>query len=134
MGCTILVFYAKEFKNYFSNIHVLVSSEKELIYFKVAGMVQYFRFRRKIMLITHRCFSCYCAVLTLSQGLFCFSARRLGVCEKLGGTQPEELTKMHQRDIPYYMMLCSAIKLREWGRGASIAQELAGHWSAGGEQ
>lgn len=60
----------------------------ELISFIAAHAVPRFRFRKKTMLIAHRCFS-YCrAVLTSSQGLFSFSHRpagkELGVQQLLG--------------------------------------------------
>lgn len=46
------------------------------------------------------------------------SVMKLGVHQDLG-TQPGQLTQNDQRDVPYHMTLCSAIKL--WGVGWGIA-------------
>ena len=54
-----------------ASISVLVSAG--IIFFLVLGTALCFGVRRKIMLITHWCFSCYWAVLTQSQGHLSFS-------------------------------------------------------------
>jgi len=51
---------------------VLILSEIELIFFIVASMRLCFGFVLKTVLITQTCFSYCWAVLTQSQGLFCF--------------------------------------------------------------
>jgi len=83
----------------------------ELIFFPIAGIVLCFGFRMRIMLITHRCFSCCYAVLTQSQGLFCFLYRPGsegdGVHERLGGgtAGTSGLEWPEGYSIPYDIML-----------------------------
>jgi len=65
-------------------------------------------------------------------------------CQRVGwgcmrsweGTQLRQLTPTDPRDVPYRVTSCSVIKTG-WGRkfaGTAVAQGLAGHWLAGGEQ
>ena len=111
---------------------VLISAGIELIFFLVAGTVLCFGFRMRIMLITHRCFSCCWAVLTLVKD---FSASHALPARSWEGAQPGQLTQTGQRDIPYHVTSCSVYKLGgvSWEM-VTAARELAGHWSVGGEQ
>ena len=91
---------------------VLLLAETELIFFIGASMELCFGFVLKTVLIIQACF-CYCsAVLTQSQGLFCFSHQRVGwgCTRSWEGTQLGQLTPTDQRDIPYHMTSCSAYK------------------------
>lgn len=49
----------------------------------------------------------------------------LGGTRNWKGTQPGQLTRTGQRNIPYYVASCHTIKLGRW----PTARELAGHWS-----
>lgn len=65
------------------------------------------------MLITHWCYSCCWAVLTLSEGLSSFScpaSKEAGGTRNWEGTQPGQLTLTDQTHIPYRMASCSACK------------------------
>ena len=91
---------------------VLVLAGIELIFFTVASMELCFGFLLKTVLIILGCFSYCWAVLTHSQGLFCFSHQWVGwgCTRSWEGSQLEQLTSNNQRDIPYCTTSCSAYK------------------------
>ena len=76
-----------------TTILVMVLAGIEIIFFTVAGIVLCFGFSMRIMLITHRCFSCCWAVFTLNQGL---SSSHALPAEKVGDAQ--EAGKGHSQD------------------------------------
>lgn len=89
----------------------------ELISFLEAGTVLCFELSLRRMLITHRCFSCCPAVLTLSQGIFRFPCSGMLTCsarallseqghKKLGGAELGQLTQTGRRDILYHGISC----------------------------
>lgn len=87
---------------------------------------------------------------TLSSNHLCTpKASRLGVGKSLGGDQLGQLTRTHQRDIPYHTMPCLAIRAKgkeevastflitafvfpgnHYGCRGPAFQEVAGHLSA----
>lgn len=72
-------------------------------------------FSMKIMLITHRCFSCFLLVLTLIKDLSVSQALPAGRCtRKWEGAWPGELTPTGHRVYPYHRLSCPVYKL--WGR------------------
>ena len=75
-------------------MNVLVLVGMELICFLVAGIVLCFGFSMKRTLIMQGCFSYWWAVLTQSQGLFCFSLH--ATREEAGGAQ--EAWRGHSHD------------------------------------
>lgn len=50
--------------------------------------------------------------------------------------QPGQLTQTGQRDVPYLLTSCSAIKLGVWGQGLpselAVTERLPGHQAVGG--
>ena len=86
----------------------------ELILFLAACTELSLRFVTRPVFLTHQCFS-YCGtVLAQCQHLLCVllwpTVSRLGWAGGWEGAQPGQLTPAGQRDIPYYMTSCSAIK------------------------
>lgn len=88
----------------------------ELVFFVGACMVLYFVFLMKVVVITHQCCSCCRAALAQCQGLFVLEALLV-----LLGQQGTEIVQVAeggrksadldwQRDIPYHMVSCSAVK------------------------
>ena len=98
----------------------------QLIFFIAAGMGLCVRFLLETVLVIEGCFSRCRAVLTQSQGLFCFSTHQWitwgcsRICE---GAQPEQPTPADHRVIPYQTMSCSAYKAgwrRRKGRTSGV--------------
>lgn len=63
----------------------------------------------------------------------------MGLARGWDGTQPGRLIQTDQRDIPYHVMSCSAIKpgVARWGgevfSKVAVAQSLGRYWSVDGE-
>ena len=110
------------------NPSMLIFAGIELIFFIGASMRICFGFVLKTVLIMQRCFRYHWAVLTQSQGLFCFShhtppASRLGVHKKLGGDTARTADPTDQREIPCHMMSCSAYKAKGRRRKGDIKSD-----------
>ena len=54
---------------------------------------------------------------------------RLGMDKRLGGDKPRQLTPTDQRDIPYHMTLCSAIKALAPLGGRAFVIKAFSFWS-----
>lgn len=95
-----------------------------------------FRFRRKIMLIAHWCFSWCWALLTQCQGHFslCPDSVELAVHNNLGEDTTRAADPSRQRDAPYHMAPCLSLQLGELAGRVATAQGPARHWSAGGRK
>lgn len=106
---------------------VLVSVDIELFFFIIPGMVLWFWYRRKIILITHWCFNFHREVLTLSQELLSISycpASEETVHKKLGkGQNQESWPKLAKEMFHTIWGSCRTIKNRVVG-----AWEQAGHF------
>ena len=94
----------------------LVLAGTELIFFTVSSMRLCSGFVLKTVLIIQRCFSHCWAVLTQSQGLFCFSPHPTsewaeGAQEAGRGHKPGQLSPTDQWDVPYHTTSCSADKV-----------------------
>lgn len=91
-----------------------------MIFFIVSGMVQCFGFRRKIMLITNQCFSCW-VELAWSQGLSAphieLLLRRLSMHKKLWGDTVKAADPTWPKD--FFILNDSTIKLGRVGWGSS---------------
>ena len=79
-----------------------------------------------IVVVTHWCFSCCRAELTQSQRLSCFSCcpscnQAGGAPGAGGGTQPGQLARTIQRDVPYHRREAQQWNWgKEGGRGARL--------------
>ena len=111
---------------------VLVLAQIELIFFTVASMGLCFWFVPKPVLITQGCFSYRWAVLTQSQGLFCFSPhstnKRAGGAQGIGGdtagTADPNWPKGYS--VPYDVML----SIQSWRNVGRVGHCLGTGWAS----
>lgn len=83
-------------------------------FFIVVGIMPCLRFRRKMVLTTHRCFRCSWTALILIQELFSFSCCLCCSLTRIWeGTHPGPLTQNNQRNVPCHMASCWKTKLGE---------------------
>lgn len=122
--------------------YCLFSARTELIFFMVSGMMQCFGCRRKKNIDnTHRCFSCYWAVLYRTKNVSVF--QHLGLSWQQGGwestrsqegTEPRHLIWTGQKDSMLYDIMWKNYRTEEsWLRGWENFSGTGWHWLADGK-